>query len=750
MAVLLSRLFQMSLWGSILAAIILIMKRLIGERLSAVFHYVVWSILILRLAIPYSPGYVQPLEVTESEQPPLTRQAAETAQAEQDMIAAMQEGLQFANGKGNTLSDSSLSNDIPEIMDNKQPWPFRLTNSEYSSRPEDQRNSLPVIHKLLCWVYVSGIGVYLFMILLSLCRYRMELLPDEQPEAICAIFAEERIRFGLSSRIRLRIAVSGSPYASGVLCPCVTIPLALTTDFEEADLRAVFRHELTHIRYGDTVLRVLLVTLQGIYWFNPLIWYAFACIRRDGEYACDARVLHRSSHAEQLSYGKALLNVAELYTTKASVLYSTFAVRPLRRRIEKIIAYRPAQWWKNLAAIPLALVCMTAGIVVSAQSIEVLTLDAKGLDDERAWKWTLEYPMLAELPDEDMALYAVDAALLDRGDYSDWTYSGRVALRQGDEVQLCDWEQTYANRWPEMVSGDYDQNGSREYAFTDYDYASFVGERDGTLRIVKRSANGIWDGAVKLEGYEVLEQVSRQFTAGEAADGELIFTLNGEPCRIALPEDLQKKPLLRLELLPYVRFHTEGNGLSVSIAIGAYFDKHPVFAGYLNAPITYSKDTLTVGAAAFAGSLFQDYPEDWLRLYDEETGLTLGLPPRWESNFINTGPHDLYNTGHCVFELYEAYNYELPFLYDDVHCGFLLNFLQEKQAYEDFYLFLGYRNNQAIGYNYPHGVEYSPDDPEARVRYEPLGMDEHEVVSRFVVANHLSVKQRLDYWNMMI
>ena len=480
MVVLLSRLFQMSLWGSILAAIILIMKRLTGERLSAVFHYTVWGILILRLAIPYSPGFVQPLAVTESEQPPLTRQAAETAQAGQDMIAAMQEGLQLANGKGNTLSDSSVPNDIPEIIDNKQRWSFRPTDSEYNSRPEERRNFLPSIHKLFCWVYVSGIGVYLFMILLSLRRYRMELLPDERPAAICTLFAEERERFGLSSRTRLRIAISGSPYASGVLRPCVTIPLALTTDFEEADLRAVFRHELTHIRYGDTVIRVLLVILQGIYWFNPFVWYAFACIRRDGEYACDARVLHRSSHAEQLSYGKALLNVAELYTTKSSVLYSTFAVRPLRRRIEKIIAYRPAQWWKNLAAIPLALVCMTAGIVVSAQSIEVLTLDAKGLDDERAWKWTLEYPMLAELPDEDMALYAVDAALLDRGDYSDWTYSGRVALRQGDEVQLCDWEQTYANRWPEMVSGDYDQNGSREYAFTDYDYASFVGERDGT------------------------------------------------------------------------------------------------------------------------------------------------------------------------------------------------------------------------------------------------------------------------------
>lgn len=749
MAVLLSRLFQMSLWGSILAAIILIMKRLTGERLSAVFHYTVWGILILRLTIPYSPGFVQPLAVTKSEQPPLTRQAAETAQAEQDMIAAMQEGLQFANGKGNTLSDSSLSNDIPEIMDNKQLWPFRLTNSEYSSRPEDQRNSLPVIHKLLCWVYVSGIGVYLFMILLSLRRYRMELLLDERPAAICTLFAEERERFGLSSRTRLRITISGSPYASGVLRPCVTIPLALTTDFEEADLRAVFRHELTHIRYGDTVIRVLLVILQGIYWFNPFVWYAFACIRRDGEYACDARVLRRSSPTEQLSYGKALLNVAELYAPEVSVLYNTFAMRPLRRRIEKIIAYRPARWRMKLVAIPLMLACMAAGVMVSAQSIEVLTLSAEGLDDERAWKWSPEYPMLSVLPEEDMALYAVDAALLDEGEYSDWRYSGRIALRQGEEVQLCGWKQTYADGWPQITPGDYDQNGSREYAFTDYDYASFVGERDGTLRIVKRGANGIWDGTVKLEGYEVLEQISPQFAAGEVMDGELTFTLNGKPCRIALPEDLQKKPLLRLELLPYVRFHTEGNGLSVSIAIGAYFDKHPVFAGYLNAPITYSKDTLTVGAAAFAGSLFQDYPEDWLRLYDEETGLTLGLPPHWESNFLNLAPYRYYARDYR-FDLYERYNYTITPKYDDnVHFGFILSFYTSPEIYEDFYGFLGYYNGIPFDYNYAHGVEFDDRDTEAKTRYQLLGADENEIVSRFVVANHLSVKQRLDYWDMM-
>ena len=50
------------------------------------------------------------------------------------------------------------------------------------------------------------------------------------------------------------------------------------------------------------------------------------------------------SKAEQLSYGKALLKAAERYEPKAPVVYSAFAVRPMRRRVEKIIAYRPARW----------------------------------------------------------------------------------------------------------------------------------------------------------------------------------------------------------------------------------------------------------------------------------------------------------------------------------------------------------------------------------------------------------------------
>ena len=729
MTLFLSQIFRMSLWGSALAAVILLIKRLAGERLSAVFHYAVWGVLLLRLILPFSPSYVRPIAVESSEQPPFTSEAEETILQSIHTISKAPEISVFSVG-------DTPSSTVPTEKATRNP-----------SRSSGLAERLP---KILTFVYLLGCAIYAGTILLALVHYRKELLPDEKPPVLLALFEEERARINAPKRTRMQVSVSESPNAAGVLFPRVTIPLALTVDFSESDLRAVFRHELTHIRYGDTLLRVVMVILQGIYWFNPFLWYAFACIRRDGEYACDARVLRGRSPDEQLAYGAALLNVAELYAPKTSFLHNSFSVRPLRRRIEKIIAYRPIQWWVKLASVPLILLCLMIGIAVSAQGIDVLTMDIPDEEHDRTWQWSLKYPILAELPEEDMALYAVDAGFLVETDpYNDWVYSGRIALRQGEDVQICKWKQTYEDGWPAIAAGDYDHDGNQEYAFDDYNTATFVGERDGTLRIAKRDKDGIWNGDTTLGGYAVQEAVSQQFTASDIVNGALTFSLNGNDYQITLPEDLREKRLLRLEVLPYVKFHSKEDDLSVSVAIGAYFDKYPVFAGYVTAPITYSHDTLTVGAASFSGSFSRDYPENWLKLYDEGTGLTLGLPPHWKGNFINLGPHNEYDDP-CLFELYEIYNYNLPPWEGYLHYGYLLTFYWDQKPHEDFFTFLGYHNGDGYGYQYPRGVEYNDRDPEARGHYQPLNMDEYEIVSRFVVANHLSVKQRLDYWQLMI
>jgi TonB family protein len=53
----------------------------------------------------------------------------------------------------------------------------------------------------------------------------------------------------------------------------------------------VLAHELAHIRRHDWVVQLAAETVRAICWFNPLVWIACRCLRRESEQACDDEVL---------------------------------------------------------------------------------------------------------------------------------------------------------------------------------------------------------------------------------------------------------------------------------------------------------------------------------------------------------------------------------------------------------------------------------------------------------------------------
>jgi TonB family protein len=60
-----------------------------------------------------------------------------------------------------------------------------------------------------------------------------------------------------------------------------------------ARLRMVLKHERMHISRHDTRTHVLTQFVCALYWANPLVWYAAACLRREAEQACDDGVLEQ-------------------------------------------------------------------------------------------------------------------------------------------------------------------------------------------------------------------------------------------------------------------------------------------------------------------------------------------------------------------------------------------------------------------------------------------------------------------------
>ena len=80
------------------------------------------------------------------------------------------------------------------------------------------------------------------------------------------------------------------PATTGVVRPAIIVPRAAASWSLERR-RAVLLHELVHIVRLDWPLRVVARLARGIYWFNPLAWWAVRRLDLEQELACDEEVV---------------------------------------------------------------------------------------------------------------------------------------------------------------------------------------------------------------------------------------------------------------------------------------------------------------------------------------------------------------------------------------------------------------------------------------------------------------------------
>lgn len=126
---------------------------------------------------------------------------------------------------------------------------------------------------------------------------------------------------------RTRIYIS-----STVKSPCLAglVPAVyLTEDVLQTDsTELILRHELTHLRHLDFLWSLCRTAAVIVYWWNPFIWLAAICSKRDAELACDEAVAAGLSDAQRLAYARTILAQTP---RKAAAL--SLAGPPVRERI---------------------------------------------------------------------------------------------------------------------------------------------------------------------------------------------------------------------------------------------------------------------------------------------------------------------------------------------------------------------------------------------------------------------------------
>lgn len=137
-----------------------------------------------------------------------------------------------------------------------------------------------------------------------------------------------------------------SPFIFGVLSPRIYIP----SDIDPEQLAYVLAHENAHLKRLDHWWKPLGFLLLTVYWFNPLLWLAYILLCRDIERACDEKVITNMDNSGKKGYSEALV-ACSVHRRAVMACPIAFGEVSVKARIKGILCYRKPSFWILLTAL---------------------------------------------------------------------------------------------------------------------------------------------------------------------------------------------------------------------------------------------------------------------------------------------------------------------------------------------------------------------------------------------------------------
>ena len=165
-------------------------------------------------------------------------------------------------------------------------------------------------------------------------------------------------------RLRRRVSVSlpvqdhiylcdaiSSPFILGVVKPHIYLPSGL----DEVQRQNVLAHEQAHLARRDHWWKPLGFALLAVYWFNPVLWLAYALLCRDIELACDERVIRTMDESAVKTYSTVLL-ACSMPRKAAITCPLAFGEVGVKERVKNALHYKKPAFWVVAASVAVCVV----------------------------------------------------------------------------------------------------------------------------------------------------------------------------------------------------------------------------------------------------------------------------------------------------------------------------------------------------------------------------------------------------------
>lgn len=298
---------NMSLVASYVA-VAAILLRFLFKKAPKIYSYVLWSIVLIRMLIPFS--FESGFSIL-----PEQRTVQDVGNYYKERLSGM---ANYYKTNEDRYVSTSRNETVSEPTMNQRP---------VASPSQDIKPVLGTI------VWVLGMVILLMYSALYYIRLKRRLRTAMRVEG--NIYESDRII---------------TPFVLGFIKPKIYIPLGLSKE----EYAPIIHHEMTHIRRRDYLIKPLYFLAVMIHWFNPLMWLSYYLMSKDMEMSCDEAVMRGHGEVDKKEYARLLLNLS----SKQSGLLSpiAFGENNTHSRVKHVLKYKKTTLGIGLLALILVFV----------------------------------------------------------------------------------------------------------------------------------------------------------------------------------------------------------------------------------------------------------------------------------------------------------------------------------------------------------------------------------------------------------
>ena len=134
----------------------------------------------------------------------------------------------------------------------------------------------------------------------------------------------------------IKYSQAASPMLVGFVHPILVIP---DETYCKEEFHFILKHELLHLKRHDIYYKLLLLVVNAIHWFNPVVWLLRREAAVDMELSCDERVVQGMNLESRKAYTESLLSTLNKQSARNTFLSTQFygGKQVMKKRFKNIL-----------------------------------------------------------------------------------------------------------------------------------------------------------------------------------------------------------------------------------------------------------------------------------------------------------------------------------------------------------------------------------------------------------------------------